>query len=110
MRQAKVCYKNKEAGVLTQLEDGSFRFEYLDHWFQDASKPAISLTLPKTEKTYQAMHLFPFFYNMLPEGANKKAVCFGLRIDEDDYFGILLATAQTDTVGAVRVVNMNRTT
>jgi serine/threonine-protein kinase HipA len=44
---------------------------------------------------------------MLPEGANKKSVCFNNRIDEDDYFGILLATAGFDTIGAVRVLKMD---
>jgi len=28
MRKAKVLYKNKEAGELTQLDDASFVFEY----------------------------------------------------------------------------------
>jgi serine/threonine-protein kinase HipA len=44
---------------------------------------------------------------MLPEGSNKQTVCFNLRIDENDYFGILMATSQTDTIGAVRVVKEN---
>ena len=41
---------------------------------------------------------------MLPEGTNKQIVCFNLRIDENDSFGILLATAENDTIGAVRVL------
>ena len=48
-------------------------------------------------------HLFPFFFNMLSEGANRKIQSQLLHIDENDDFGILLATAQTDTIGAVTV-------
>ena len=47
--------------------------------------------------------LFPFFFNMLSEGDNRKLQSRMLHIDEDDDFGILLATAQYDTIGAVTV-------
>jgi serine/threonine-protein kinase HipA len=43
---------------------------------------------------------------MLPEGANKQAICAQLRIDSADDFSLLLATAQSDAIGAVRVVQM----
>ena len=102
MRKAQVIYKNEAAGILTQLDDGSFEFAYNDSWVQ-AGKPAISLTLPITSDIYRSPFLFPFFFHMLPEGSNKKIVCFELRIDETDHFGILMATALYDTIGAVRV-------
>jgi HipA-like protein len=104
MRQAKVLYKNEEAGVLTQLDDGTFVFRYNDAWINAPDKPAISFGLPKTAQEYKAESLFPFFYNMLPEGANKQAVCYQLRIDEKDHFGLLLNIAQYDTIGAVRII------
>lgn len=103
MRQAEVIYKKEPAGLLTQLDDGSFVFKYHQAWFEDVSKPAISLTLPKTQQEYHAPGLFPFFYNMLPEGSNKQVVCFENRIDPNDSFGILLATAAHDTIGAVQI-------
>lgn len=103
MRSAKVLYKNEEAGRLTQLEDGSFEFAYFPPWLE-AGKPAVSLTLPTSQAVFYSDFLFPFFFNMLPEGTNKETVCFNLRIDENDHFGILLATAESDTIGAVRVI------
>ena len=103
MRQADVLYKNESAGLLTQLDNGSFVFRYHDYWFMDASKPAISLTLPKSQQEYTSDYLFPFFYNMLPEGSNKQTVCFELRIDTKDNFGILLNTARYDTIGAIKI-------
>lgn len=104
MRSAKILFKNAEAGILRQLDDGTFEFQYNENWVEDPSKSAISLTLPKTIETYHSEFLFPFFYNMLPEGTNKQTVCFNLRIDENDHFGILISTAKSDAIGAVRVV------
>jgi serine/threonine-protein kinase HipA len=72
----------------------------------DVRKPPVSLTLPKQKEPFHSNYLFPFFYNMLPEGSNKQTVCYNLRIDENDYFGILMATAKTDTIGAVRIEKM----
>jgi serine/threonine-protein kinase HipA len=46
---------------------------------------------------------------MLPEGSNKQVVCRFCRIDEDDYFGLLLATAKGDTIGAVTVETIQET-
>ncbi len=53
MRQAADLYKKKEAGLLTQKDDGSFIFRYHDQWFQDNDLPSISLTLPKSQQEYQ---------------------------------------------------------
>ena len=44
-----------------------------------------------------------YFFNMLSEGANRQMQSLLLHIDESDDFGIMLATAQHDTIGAVTV-------
>jgi len=103
MRKAKVLYKDQWAGTLVQQDNGKFEFHYENSWLNDQSKPSISLTLPKHDSPFYSDVLFPFFYNMLPEGTNRQTVCFNLRIDEKDYFGILMATAKADTIGAVRI-------
>ena len=103
MRQAKIYYKDSEAGLLTQHDNGSFTFRYTDLWFSDNSKPQISFALPKSKQEYHSDYLFPFFYHMLLEGKNKQVVCRHMRIDEDDHFGLLLNTACYDTIGAVTV-------
>ena len=58
---------------------------------------------PKSQQEFVSDTLFPFFYNMLSEGANKTIQCQTLKIDEDDVFGLLLATAHSDTIGAITV-------
>jgi HipA-like protein len=103
MRQAKILFRNEEAGILTQHDDGSFTFRYHDAWVE-SNNPPISFTFPKTHREFHSKHLFPFFYNMLPEGSNKQVVCKHHRIDADDYFGLLMVTAATDSIGAVRVI------
>lgn len=107
MRRAQILYKEEEAGILTQFDDGTFVFHYHDNWLENNSKPAISLTLPKKQKEYQSTYLFAFFYNMLPEGANKQILCSSKRIDKKDDFGLLLASAGIDTIGAVKVIKIN---
>jgi serine/threonine-protein kinase HipA len=101
MRKAEVYRNGQLAGILTQHSTQSYEFRYDDDWFANENLPAISLTLPKTRLTYQADHLFPFFFNMLSEGVNKELQCRQLKIDEADYYGLLLATATKDTIGAV---------
>ena len=103
MRTLEVYRNGILAGTLAEESKENFVFRYDDNYFNDASKAAISLTLPKTQKEYTSKFLFPFFYNMLSEGVNRKLQSLQLRIDEDDNFGLLLATAQHDTVGAITV-------
>jgi HipA-like protein len=103
MRSAIVQYKGTTAGVLTQSDDGSFTFRYQDQWLSDNDAPPISLTLQKSKQEHFSKNLFPFFYHMLPEGANRQAVCHLKRIDAQDDFGILLTTANFDTAGAVTI-------
>jgi serine/threonine-protein kinase HipA len=108
MRKARILYKDEEAGVLTQHDDGSFTFSYHDAWLTDNSKPAISLTMPKDERAFSSNFLFSFFFNMLPEGSNKQVVCKHNRLDPADDFGLLLTAARYDSIGAVRVIKLEQ--
>ena len=103
MRTAEVFCNGVMAGILKEENRNSYVFRYYDNYFADGKKPAVSLTLPKTQQEYRSEFLFPFFANMLSEGTNRKLQSRLLRIDEKDDFGILLATAQYDTIGAVTV-------
>lgn len=103
MRKAAV-YRNSEfAGLLEEDDKGYFTFVYDDAYFSNPAKAPISLTLPKTQRVYSSEILFPFFFNMLSEGVNRKLQCRVWRIDERDHFGLLLATAQDDTIGAITI-------
>ena len=101
MQKANVYRNGKLTGVLTQFSANDYEFRYDDNWFVNDDLPPISLTMPKSKQVYKSEHLFPFFFNMLSEGVNRKLQTRQLKIDEKDYFGLLLATAQTDTIGAI---------
>ena len=103
MRQAEVYSNNVLAGILTETDNGHYSFRYDRQFLLDKSQTAISLSLPKSQQEFTAKTLLPFFFNMLSEGANKAIQCRSLKIDEDDAFGLLLATAHTDTIGAITV-------
>jgi len=103
MRTLEIYRNGILAGLLTEENRNHYTFRYDENYFMDDSKPAISLTLPKTQKEYNCEFLFPFFFNMLSEGVNRKLQSIQLKIDEEDNFGLLAATAQYDTIGAVTV-------
>ncbi len=103
MRLAEVYRNGELAGVITEDDQRRYTFTYDDVYFSDSEKPAISLTLPKSQKEYTSEILFPFFFNMLSEGVNRKLQSLTLRIDEKDHFGFLLATAREDTIGAITI-------
>ena len=103
MRSAEVFRNGSLAGKLVETDQGLYEFIYYSDYFNDASKPAISLTLPKSQQSYTSEYLFPFFYNMLSEGTNRMVQSKQLKVDENDFFGLLLATANYDTIGAVTI-------
>lgn len=103
MRKVTIYRNGILAGTLTEVSRNHFVFTYNDDYYNDNKQPPISLTLPKNRKEYKSDSLFPFFFNMLSEGVNRKLQCKNLRIDENDSFGLLMSTAQFDTVGAVTV-------
>ena len=103
MRQGIVYFNEIIAGVLTEEDLGNYIFKYDDVYFINSSLPAISVTIPKVKQLHESSILFPFFYNMLSEGSNRKTQCRILKIDEEDDFGLLLKTGAHETVGAITV-------
>jgi len=107
MRKAEVYRNGISAGILAEINSRSYEFRYDSLYFSDNSKPPISLTLPKSKLVHTSEYLFPCFYNMLSEGANRAIQTKQLKIDKNDFFGLLLATAQYDTIGAITVKPIN---
>ncbi|MEZ5303044.1 MAG: HipA N-terminal domain-containing protein [Verrucomicrobiales bacterium] len=103
MIRATVYFRDREAGELARLDDGSFRFAYRPDYLAEAQSLPISLTLPLQLEPYASPSLFPFFHGLLAEGSIKELQCRQLKIDPDDDFTRLLKTAHSDTIGAVTV-------
>ena len=70
---------------------------------EDYHGEPVCLAMPVRKEAYHSIHLFPYFFNMLSEGSNRQVQSMLHHIDENDDFGIMLATAQHDTIGAVTV-------
>lgn len=103
MRQLGVYNNNILAGVLTeQTPSRGYVFVYDPAYLASGGTP-VSVTLPLRPAPYDSESLFPFFVNLLPEGANRTVICRKFRIDEEDLFGLLTVMSGRDFIGAVDV-------
>lgn len=99
MRSAKVLVLGVYAGLLQELSQTHYRFEYDDNY----CGPAVSLTMPIQQKIYEYNTFPPFFDGLLPEGAQLEALLRQSKIDRSDYFSQLIQVGQ-DVVGGVSVM------
>ncbi|MEQ9297768.1 MAG: HipA N-terminal domain-containing protein [Cyclobacteriaceae bacterium] len=107
MSQKGEVYSNRRlAGMLEKTEEGVYVFTYNEDYLNGPETSAISLTLPKSAQPYRSSKLFAFFFGLLSEGVNKQTQCKLLKIDEHDYFSLLLKTANTDTIGSITINEM----
>ena len=98
-----LVYVGREiAGTLTQLSSHEYEFAY-NASYCDGRHIPISPTLPITTEVFRSAHLFPFFANLLPEGANRRTICRHLHIDEHDSFSLLASFSGKDFIGNVSV-------
>ena len=97
-RQARVYYRDRLAGTLSELPEGGYRFVYDPAYL--ARGPAISRTLPLQAVSFESRELFPFFAGLVPEGWYLRIVAPTIKVDETDTFGLLMHTCE-DCIGAV---------
>jgi HipA-like protein len=103
MRQGEVLVNGIRAGIITEEDNREYVFAYDAPYLLGKDNPPVSLTLPLRAEPYRSKVLFPFFFNLLSEGENRKIQSQLLRIDPNDDFGIMLATCGHDTIGAVTI-------
>ena len=101
-----VFYNDRPAGLLTKTGK-TYRFAYHEAYLNDPGNRPVSFTLPLRKEVYESDTLFPAFINMLSEGSNKRIQCRMLRIDENDYFSLLLATTSNDSIGPITIKEIN---
>jgi HipA-like protein len=102
MKTVQIFYNGRLAGFLSK-SSGIYRFTYDKAYLTTPGSRSVSLTLPLREAPYESDVLFPAFANLLSEGANKTLQTRLLKIDENDYFGLLLATAGGDRIGPLTI-------
>ena len=101
-RSAMVLYNGQPAGILSK-SGNRYSFTYDETYLQNPKRRPVSITLPLRKEPYESESLFSVFVNMLSEGANKRFQCRLLKIDENDYFSLLLATAKDDSIGPITI-------
>ncbi len=102
MSKASVYYNGRLAGSLTKA-GREYLFTYDSAYVATAGSRPVSLTLPLRTEPYISDVLFPVFVNLLSEGANKAVQDRLLKIDENDYFTLLLATGDGDRPGPLSI-------
>jgi len=107
MRQGKIYIHGVYAGILTETDLGLFVFEYDEQYRASDQASPVCLAMPLHNSRYESDNLFPFFSNLLSEGENRQLQARVHHLDEKDDFGILLATAGSDTIGCVTVKPMD---
>jgi len=99
MRKASVFVKGVEAGILSELKQGTeYRFEYLE----DYGGLEVSRTMLTDQKKYSFNKFPPFFEGLLPEGIQLEGLLKIRKIDKDDLFSQLMAVGD-ELVGVVTV-------
>ena len=76
------------------------RFAYAQTWLDDASRPAISFSLPKRQRAFSLRECRPFFTGILPEGWQRRAVAEVLGLSRTNDFALLDALGG-DVAGAL---------
>lgn len=99
MRKAKVFVNGTEAGILSEIKQGTeYVFEYLDGY----NGLEVSRTMLLNQKKYSFDKFPPFFEGLLPEGIQLEGLLKIKKIDKNDFFSQLLAVGE-DLIGVVTV-------
>jgi serine/threonine-protein kinase HipA len=99
-RTLSVWWDDVVVGVLQVNQHGQMRFTYAADWLADASRPAISFSLPKQEQPFPQRQCRPFFAGLLPEEAQRDMIAGALGISKGNDFAFLEALGG-DIAGAL---------
>lgn len=105
MRSAHIYYKDVVAGILTETDDGEYRFEYNSSYVTAHPKQVITLTMPVRSEPYTDKRLFPFFEGLIPEGWLLDIAANSWKLNPNDRMGLLLACCR-NCIGAVSVIEI----
>jgi serine/threonine-protein kinase HipA len=102
MRQARIYYQDKVAGILTETDEGEYVFRYEEDYVKDHSNDFITFSMPVSDVHYREKRLFPFFEGLIPEGWLLDIASKNWKINRNDRMGLLLACCR-NCIGAVSV-------
>lgn len=99
-RTLSVWWDGVVVGALQVNQHGQMRFTYASGWLADASRPAISFSLPKQQQPFTQRQCRPFFAGLLPEEAQRDVIAGALGISMGNDFAFLEALGG-DVAGAL---------
>ncbi len=102
MRCGRVYYKDQVAGMLTEMDDGEYVFQYDPQYVQEQPTNFLTFTMPVRLEPYSDIRLFAFFEGLIPEGWLLDIATETWKINRNDRMGLLLACCQ-NCIGAVSV-------
>lgn len=108
MKEAKVFYKDKLAGILSESEDG-YSFQYDEKYLSDKNNIPVSLTLPLEQEMYVSNIMFPFFDGLIPEGWLLDIATENWKLNPRDRMGLLMSVCK-DCIGAVSIIAVEEKT
>ncbi len=103
MREARILFKDRDAGTLMETAGGGTRFVYAADWSQD-----IACCLPVASKEHEWQQgLHPFFQHLGAEGWLREHQARAAHIGVEDDLGMLLRYG-ADCIGAVSILPSDR--
>lgn len=102
MRKAEIFYGHTLAGILTETDEGEYKFQYDTTYIKKSPTQFLTFTMPVREEPYVDNHLFPFFEGLIPEGWLLDIASKNWKINRRDRMGLLLACCK-NCIGAVSV-------
>jgi serine/threonine-protein kinase HipA len=99
---AEVLFNNTLVGFLSR-EDDIYSFSYDKDFLNSEAAFPIAWSLPLQKAPFRASKLFPFFEGLVAEGWMLQVQSQIQKIDERDYFSLLLANGK-DLIGGVRII------
>ena len=99
---AEVFFNEIKVGVLGRTETG-YEFIYDKKFLESKDAFPISWSLPLTSTPYRGDRLFPFFEGLVSEGWLLQVQSRLQKVDERDYFSLLLKNGR-DLIGGVKVI------
>ena len=100
----KVLIDDNDAGVITQRQGGSHKFEYLPSWQQNPRAIPLSYSIPLQGDTHGTRVITDFMWGLLPDNENTLRR-WGTRykVSPHNPFALLAAIGE-DCPGAVQIV------
>lgn len=103
---AEVFIGKEKVGTLSKVFDKKqefYVFVYDKIYCENEYTRPLVPMMPKTLEPYYSEILFPIFFSLLSEGNTKKLQCQMHKIDENDYFQLLLKTCVHNTIAGIKI-------